>query len=297
MKALILGCQGPSLSPIEREHFKRIQPLGFILMSRNCHTPEQTSQLVDDLKSCLDHTNVPILIDQEGGRVQRLKAWCQFPAAHTYVDCPETLSNEITLLSQAIQSVGVNVNCAPCCDILFDDADPIIGDRSLGRSVDEVVALADQWIRTQTSQNVVSVIKHIPGHGRAKGDSHLMLPRVDTPLDELQATDMEVFRQLAAHHPKAWGMTAHIVYDALDPNLPATLSSIVIQKWIREWIGFQGLLLSDCLHMSALSGPLNKRAEQSLQAGCDVALFCTIADMDAQNEVSKGSWDLQRDWN
>lgn len=296
MKALILGCLGTTLSVEEKAHFKRIQPFGFILMARNCQTPEQTLQLVEDLKSCVDHPNPPILIDQEGGRVQRLNQWCSFPAAETYITQPEALVPEITRMSYALQSVGVSVNCTPCCDLVFKDADPIIGDRALGSTVDGVVALADQWMRTQASHSITSVIKHIPGHGRAKGDSHLMLPRVDTSLEELKATDMNVFRQLSALHTNAWGMTAHIVYDALDPDLPATLSPVVIQKWIREWIGFQGILLSDCLHMSALSGPLDKRAEQSLQAGCDVALFCTIADMDAQNEVAKGCGELLRAW-
>lgn len=297
MKALILGCEGTRLTYEEVEHFKRIQPLGFILMARNCQNPIQTQELVSELKNCLDHDNVPILIDQEGGRVQRLKAWSIFPPAKEYAEKPDILEENITQLSRAITQIGVNVNCAPCCDLFFEGADPIIGDRALGSTVDSVVNLADRWMKTHAEQGVTSVIKHIPGHGRAKGDSHIMLPRVDnTTLDELMATDMDVFRRLTALHPKAWGMTAHIVYDALDRELPATISPTVIQKWIREWMGFEGLLLSDCLHMNALTGSYSQRAALALDAGCDVALFCTVADMDAQNDVASGCRNFLRDW-
>lgn len=288
MKALILGCEGATLSPIEREHFKRIQPLGFILLERNCKSPEQVSDLVHDLRSCVDHPNAPVLIDQEGGRVQRLKAWCQFPAAYTYVNQPQELSAQVGALSRELARIGVNVNCAPCCDILFDDTDPIIGDRALGKNVEGIAELADAWLQAQNQHGITGVIKHLPGHGRAKGDSHLVLPRVEASLEDLQASDMAVFKELSQKHPQVWGMTAHIVYDALDSALPATHSPAVIQKWIREWIGFKGLLLSDCLYMNALSGPLSERASKALDAGCDVALFCTIADMKAQLEVAQG---------
>lgn len=281
------------LSPQEREHFRRIQPFGFILMERNCQSPEQVSALTKDLRSCLDHPHAPILIDQEGGRVQRLKAWCRFPAAYTYVDQPNMLEPEVGRLSEELAHIGINVNCAPCCDILMDDADPIIGDRALGKDVAGIVVRASNWLDIQAQHGITGIIKHIPGHGRAKGDSHLVLPRVTASLEELQATDMEVFHQLAKLHPQAWGMTAHIVYDALDPTLPATHSPIVIQKWVREWMGFKGLLLSDCLYMNALSGPLSERASQALDAGCDVALFCTIADMQAQVEIAKGCAELK----
>ena len=294
MKALILGCQGLELSPEEKENFNKIQPLGFILLERNCKSPEQVRKLIQDLRACVNHSNAPVLIDQEGGRVQRLKSWCRFPAAQEFSNDLDGLKQNVTSLSQALKNIHVNVNCAPCCDLIFDGADQIIGDRSFGRDVDNVIEKASQWIQSQDLSGITSVIKHIRGHGRAESDSHFALPVVEASIDELKQYDMAVFQALSKKHPKAWGMTAHIVYKALDPHLPATLSKTVINDWIRGWIGFEGLLLSDCLHMDALSGPLSKRAEQSLEAGCDVALYCTIADIEKQKEVAKGCSEFTR---
>ena len=275
---IIFGCAGTTLLPAEDNFFRAAKPLGFILFSRNCQTPVQVRSLIVSLKRI--RPNAPILIDQEGGRVARLRPphWRAAPAADAFARlaqrdvaaaCRAARLNA-RLIAADLGALGITVNCAPVLDIPAPGAHDIIGDRALGRDPQIVAEIGGAVCHGLASGGVQPVIKHIPGHGRARADSHSSLPIVDAPGRDLRQIDFVPFKTLAN---APWAMTAHVVYRDLD-SAPATLSRAVIQNQIRGEIGFMGLLISDDISMGALSGPVGTRATAALAAGCDVVLHC-----------------------
>ena len=277
-RAVIIGCEGAALSVAEEELFSDIEPLGFILFERNCRTVEQTRALIAALRAVAG-ADALILIDQEGGRVARLRPpeWRASPAAAGFAElyrrdrsaAIEAARLNARLTAAELNALGINVNCAPVLDIPVNGADPVIGDRALGDTPDGVVALGRAVCDGLLSGGVLPVIKHVPGHGRAPVDSHQGLPVVAAPRDQLEASDFVPFRALA-DLPIA--MTAHVLYSAIDDRHPCTTSAIVIGEIVRTALGFAGLLLSDDLAMGALAGTLEERAETAVAAGCDVVL-------------------------
>lgn len=288
MLPVIYGCEGLVLTQPEQQFFNKAQPLGFILFERNCQSPEQVRGLIDQLKSCVDHKNVPILIDQEGGRVVRLKPphWLSRPAAKTFASSESVYENALSMAHE-LSDLGVTVNCAPCADLLIDGADDIIGDRAFSKNPKVVAEYSLAMLKGLEDGGIIPVIKHLPGHGRAPVDSHEELPVVDTDFQTLQGEDFVPFKTLVSSSKKAWGMTAHVIYSAFDEENVATQSSVVIESIIRNEIGFKGFLVSDCLTMKALSGSFEEKAKKSLIAGCDAVLMCkgTIAEFE---EVARG---------
>jgi len=277
----IFGCSGLTLKDNEREFYHDVQPWGFILFSRNIDNPQQVAQLVSDLKSCVDHEDVPILIDQEGGRVRRLRPphWEDYPAGelfgqHYILSKDQGLRLawlQSRLMANDLQQLGINVDCLPVLDVPVAGSHDVIGDRAYGNTPDMVSEIGRAASKGLLSGGVLPVIKHIPGHGRAGVDSHKDLPIVDASLEELESSDFEPFRQL---NSMPLAMTAHVVYSAIDAENPATTSKTVIQDIIRKHIGFDGLLMCDDLSMHALKGSFEERTEASFEAGCDVVLHC-----------------------
>lgn len=280
-RAVIFGCEGTVLSADEEAFFRAADPFGFILFQRNCQTPEQVRDLVQALRATVGRPDAPVLIDQEGGRVARLKPphWRPVPppslfgrmATHDRERAEEALRINTQLLAMDLSDLGIDVDCVPVLDLQFPGASDVVGDRSFGGDPELVGDLGRIVCETMLAQGVMPVIKHMPGHGRARVDSHKELPIVGTGASELAATDFRPFESLC---DMPWGMTAHVVYSDLDPDRPATTSSKVIAQVIRGGLGFQGLLLSDDLSMEALDGNLGERAARALEAGCDIALHC-----------------------
>jgi beta-N-acetylhexosaminidase len=280
-KAVIFGCTGPDLSADERAFFRDADPLGFILFARNVDTPERTYRLVEELRSAVARAEAPVLIDQEGGRVARLRPphWRKAPPARLlgelYARDPErgleaTRLNS-RLLAADVASVGGDVDCLPVLDIAFAETHAVIGDRAYADRPEPVAALGRAAAEGLLAEGVMPVIKHIPGHGRATVDSHAALPRVTAARDLLERTDFLPFRLLA---DLPWAMTGHLLFEAVDPEAAITVSARGVKEIIRGHIGFDGLLLSDDLSMQALGGSLGERAKRALAAGCDVALHC-----------------------
>lgn len=280
LRAAIYGCAGTELSSKERSFFREAQPWGFILFARNVADPAQLRSLTADLRETVGY-DAPVLIDQEGGRVQRLLPphWRAWPAGRRYGeiyarDAEKGLAAArlgAQLMAAELRDVGITVDCLPVLDVPVPGAHDVIGDRAYAETPEIVAALGLAAAGGLLSGGVLPVVKHMPGHGRAGVDSHKSLPVVDTPKAELERIDFAPFRAL---RQMPLGMTAHVVYKALDPDNPATTSGIVIREIIRGAIGFDGLLMSDDLSMQALSGTLRERARASLAAGCDLALHC-----------------------
>jgi len=278
--ACILGCEGLVLSRKERDFFRDVKPWGFILFKRNIENPEQVRALTEALRETIGRDDAPILIDQEGGRVQRMGPphWPAYPPARTMGDLATNdplVRREIVrlgarLMAHDLAAVGINVDCVPVLDVPAADGHEIIGDRAYAADVEGVATLGRAAAEGLIAGGVLPVIKHIPGHGRARGDSHLELPVVGATREELEAVDFAPFKVLS-DMPMA--MTAHVVYSAIDPKRPATTSRKAI-RLIRDEIGFDGLLMSDDLSMKALGGDFDDRARQALKAGCDVVLHC-----------------------
>ena len=293
--AAILGCEALRLSAAERAFFRSVRPWGFILFKRNIDTPDQVRALVDDLRACVDRSDAPILIDQEGGRVQRLGPphWRRYPPGRAYgqFGAQDGLRRrEITrlgarLLAHDLAALGINVDCVPVLDVPEPGAHDVIGDRAYGETPEDVAMLGRAACEGLIAGGVLPVVKHIPGHGRARADSHLALPVVEAALAELDARDFAPFKMLS-DMPMA--MTAHVVYTAIDPRRPATTSAKAVRGVIREIIGFDGLLMSDDLSMKALEGDFTERARASLAAGCDVVLHCN-GDMTEMTAVVAGT--------
>lgn len=275
--AAIYGCAGATLSDGERDFFRAADPVGFILFQRNCATPEQVRALVDSLRASVGRADALVLIDQEGGRVQRLKPphWPAYPPAARLAALGERAGEAVwigaRLIADDLARLGITVDCLPVLDIPVAGADAVIGDRAYGTDPARVAALGQAACAGLLAGGVLPVVKHIPGHGRATVDSHHALPRVEAARALLETSDFAPFRALA-DMPLA--MTAHIVYTAIDDQQPATLSRRVIDEVIRSGIGFDGLLMTDDLSMRALGGSFAARAQAALEAGCDVVLHC-----------------------
>ncbi|MDR3469577.1 MAG: beta-N-acetylhexosaminidase [Xanthobacteraceae bacterium] len=280
-RAFITGVSGLVLTAEEQQFLRTERPWGFILFKRNVDHPAQVADLVRQLRACVGDDEAPVLIDQEGGRVQRLGPphWPAYPAGgrfgELYAGDPGAGCRAAWLASRLIAAdladLGITVDCLPLADVPVPGADAVIGDRAYGTDPAQVAALARAVTEGLADGGVLPVLKHIPGHGRATADSHLRLPTVDTPLAELERTDFAAFRPLS-DLPMA--MTAHVVFSALDAAQPATTSATIISRVIRGWIGFQGVLMSDDVSMNALAGSIAERAEASFAAGCDVVLHC-----------------------
>lgn len=292
--AVILGCQGHALTAEEAAFFRAVRPWGFILFRRNIETPDQLRALTAALRETIDDPAAPVLIDQEGGRVQRMGPphWPKYPPGRAYGDLATNdplVRREIArlgarLMAHDLRAVGVNVDCVPVLDVPSPDGHEIIGDRAYGQDVETVAALGRAAAEGLIAGGVLPVIKHIPGHGRAMSDSHLELPVVDASYEALDARDFEPFRVLS-DMPMA--MTAHVVYTAIDPRRPSTQSRTVIRRVTRGAIGFEGLLMTDDLSMKALKGDFTARAKSALAAGCDVVLHCN-GDMAEMKAVVEG---------
>src|SRR3984957_8619566 len=283
-RAFITGLSGLELTATEREFIRAERPWGFILFRRNVETPEQVIRLLRDLRETLGEPDAPVLIDQEGGQVQRLRPphWPLYPAGAVFgelydIDPALGLSAarlSARLIAADLMDLGVTVDCLPLADVPVPGADAVIGDRAYGAEPGKVAAIARAVTDGLEQGGILPVLKHIPGDGRANADSHLRLPTVDTPLKELERSDFAAFRPLA-DLPMA--MTAHVVFSALDPVHPATTSATIINQVIRGVIGFQGLLMSDDVSMNALSGSIAERTRAALLAGCDMVLHCNGA--------------------
>jgi beta-N-acetylhexosaminidase len=272
-RAAIIGVSGPRLTAEEAALLRATPPLGAILFARNVESPDQLRALTFALRGLLG-PQAPILVDQEGGRVARLRPphWPDFPAAAAFADLPEDAARaNAALLGLTCAAMGLDVVCAPVLDLRLPGAHDIIGDRSFGGAPEAVGRLGRAVAEGLQEAGCIPVVKHIPGHGRALVDSHLDLPRVAAVLEDL-ALDCAPFAALA--ESGAWAMTAHIVYEALDAVLPATLSPLVIDQVIRGAIGFDGVLVSDDLCMRALRGAPGALALQAIEAGCDLVLHC-----------------------
>ena len=277
----ILGLSGPALTDSERAFLREADPAGLILFARNCLDSDQLAALTASARDLLGH-DLAILIDQEGGRVARLRPphWPEFPAAarfgELYAQAPLSATQAChqngLALAAVLRSVGVNVDCVPVLDVPQPDAHGIIGDRAYAAHPMWIAAMGGATLDGLHAGGICGVVKHLPGHGRAHADSHLELPVITASRDEL-ATDFEPFRTLA--RKARMGMTAHVTYTALDPERCASLSATVIADIIRGEIGFDGLLMSDDLGMKALSGPIGELALAVVRAGCDVALECS----------------------
>jgi beta-N-acetylhexosaminidase len=282
MQAAIYGLEGERLSADERAFFRDADPAGYILFARNCVDRAQLRALTDELRALSGRGNVPILIDQEGGRVARMKPpeWPAFPAAGRFaalyerapmsaIEAARANAHAIALI---LSEAGINVDCLPVLDVRQEGASEIVGDRSLGAEPMQVAALGRATLDGLAAGGVVGVVKHMPGHGRARVDSHKELPVVDAS-DEALAVDLEPFATL---NGAPMGMVAHIVFTAWDER-PSSQSPIVIHDIIRGKIGFDGFLMTDDIGMEALSGGFGERARRALDAGCDAVLHCSGA--------------------
>ncbi len=281
IRAFIAGLSGPALTPDERAFIRDAEPWGFILFKRNVETPEQVLALTDSLREATGRADLPVLVDQEGGRVQRMGPphWPRYPAGRAYgrMAANDPLTRRelarlgARLMAHDLRAVGINVDCVPVLDVPVEGSHDVIGDRAYGLDPATVAVLGRAAAEGLLAGGVLPVIKHVPGHGRAGADSHHDLPVVDAPREALEAHDFVPFRHLA-DMPLA--MTAHVVYTALDPSGPATTSRKVMRAVIRGHIGYDGLVMSDDLSMNALRGTLGERAAASFAAGCDVGLHC-----------------------
>lgn len=293
-RAAIFGCAGADLSPEEAAFFAEADPWGFILFRRNVETPAQVKRLTGALREAVGR-DAPVLVDQEGGAVARFRGEPWKSWAPVLADC-QAISDEAKLLEALrlryriialeLTAMGVDVNCVPLLDVPQPGSSAVIGARALGGTPEEIARRGRAVVEGGLAGGALPVIKHLPGHGRAKVDTHDALAVVDAPLEALEEVDFAPFHALK---DAPLGMTAHIVFNAIDPERPATTSPIVIDRVIRGAIGFDGLLMSDDLSMEALSGTLAERAAASIAAGCDLALHCNgdLAEMQAVAGASR----------
>src|SRR5262245_47693397 len=279
-RAFITGLASLSVSADERAFLREAQPWGLIIFKRNVSTPTQVTELAQSFRDIVGW-QAPVLVDQEGGRVQRLgpPAWPAYPAGARYgaLYDREPASGIAAarlaghLIAADLKPLGIDVDCLPLADVPLESADPVIGDRAYGCEPGKVAAIAKAIAAGLQAGGVLPVLKHLPGHGRATADSHHKLPVVDTDRATLEATDFAAFRPLAG---LPLGMTAHVVFSAIDPVAPATASPTMIGEVIRNSIGFSGALMSDDISMGALSGTIGERTRAAIAAGCDLALHC-----------------------
>jgi beta-N-acetylhexosaminidase len=291
MRAFITGVAGLALTDRERAFLREAQPWGLIVFRRNAASPQQLRGLVDDMRAVLGR-RAPVLIDQEGGRVQRLGPphWPVYPPGAAYGAAydrgPEhglaAARLGARLIAADLFGLGIDVDCLPLADVPVAGADPIVGDRAYGTEPRKVAAIARAIAQGLEEGGVLPVVKHMPGHGRAGADSHKKLPVVETSRAKLEATDFAAF---AALTDLPMAMTAHVVFSAIDPVASATVSATIVREVIRGSIGFDGLLMSDDISMQALSGSVGERAGAAIAAGCDVVLHCN-GNMDEMTDVA-----------
>jgi beta-N-acetylhexosaminidase len=296
-RAFITGLSGTSIAAGERQFLREACPWGLILFKRNIDNPSQVHNIVDDFRSCVGRPDAPVLIDQEGGRVQRLAPphWAAYPSGAVYGQLYDrdraagiaAAKLGARLIAADLEALGITVDCLPLADLRLPGADAVIGDRAYGATPDKVAAIAAAVAGGLMEGGVLPVLKHIPGHGRATADSHKSLPIVRTDRTALEATDFAAFRALATL-PMA--MTAHVVFTAIDA-LPVTTSKTMISNVIRGFIGFDGLLMSDDVSMGALDGSIGERTAATLAAGCDVVLHCN-GKIQEMHEVAKNTSEL-----
>ena len=290
LKAIIVDAEGTELTRQEEDLFKSQKPAGFILFRRNCVTQQQVKDLVAALRACVGRADIPVLIDQEGGTVARLKApeWNEFPAAKTFGDLAKKSRQEgfgaarLNSYRMALELIemGVTVNCAPVVDVPAPDCHEFLSaSRTYGDDPDMVGFLGEAVCRGLLDGGVTPVIKHIPGHGRARVDSHLALPVVDVSHNELSTTDFKPFKYLSHLDMKTalWAMAAHVVYSELDPDSAASVSRRITDEVVRKEIGFNGVLLADDISMKALGGTLESRVRDTLAAGMDLTMLCNAS--------------------
>lgn len=299
-RAVIFGCAGHQLTAEERSLFSESRPFGLILFARNIDTPRQVLDLTAEFRSCVARPDAPVLIDQEGGRVARLKAphWEDYPPAAALGRLYEHDATSAIaagkllgrLLAWQLRPLGITVNCAPVADLLFAGADSVIGDRAFSADPEAVAKLAHAVCDGLMAGGVFPVVKHMPGHGRAQADTHKQKAVVTASLDELRRSDFLPFHAL---HDMPFGMTAHVTYDAIDPEASASLSPAVITL-IRKQLKFSGLLMSDDITMKALEGDMADLARGVIDAGCDLALYCKH-DIDEMRRMADAVGDLSTD--
>ncbi len=280
VRAFITGLAGTTITPDERALLREREPWGFIIFKRNIDTPAQVRRLTASVRDAVGR-DAPVFVDQEGGRVQRLGPphWPTYPPGTAYGRCYDRDAAEgiraaylgARLIAADLATVGVDVDCLPIADVPVAGADSVIGDRAYGETAEKVALLARAVADGLLAGGVLPVLKHIPGHGRATADSHGALPIIETDRETLRTTDFAAFRPLS---DLPLGMTAHIVYTAIDPIAPATTSVTLVRDVIRDWLGFRGLLMSDDISMGALSGSIEERSRAAIAAGCDVVLHC-----------------------
>jgi beta-N-acetylhexosaminidase len=290
-RAFITGIAGATLSGAEFSFLRQAEPWGLVLFKRNIETPAQVSSLTASFREALGR-NAPVLVDQEGGRVQRLGPphWPAYPPGAAYGRVYDRDAGAgmraahlgARLMAADLVAVGIDVDCLPIADVPVAGANSVIGDRAYGESADKVAALARAIADGLLAGGVLPVLKHIPGHGRATADSHGELPVVETDRATLDATDFAAFRPL---FDLPLGMTAHVVYSAIDPIAPATTSVTLVHDVIRDGLGFRGLLMSDDISMGALTGSTEARSRAAIAAGCDLVLHCN-GDLDDMREVA-----------
>lgn len=305
----IFSLAGPTLNENEKALFAQAKPLGFILFQRNIENAAQLGNLVNEIRSCVGW-HCPVLIDQEGGRVARLREpdWPEFPPARHFGKLMETDETTATLklkeatsqTSYMLSQAGINVNCTPVLDRLCSQTVKAIGDRAYSADNKTIIKCADIVCRTYLEHHIIPVIKHMPGHGRAVVDSHETLPIINEGKDELLRTDFNIFARIAQSDFKdyMWGMTGHILFPCLDKDRPASVSKKVIKELIRETLGFSGFLISDDIDMKGLAqfGDVEKRSLLALKAGTDAVLYCSGAFEDMKKlenslpELSDESW-------
>src|SRR5215467_4218167 len=291
MRAFITGLAGASLTTAERHFVQEADPWGLILFKRNVTAPDVLRRLIGEFRTAVGR-QAPVLVDQEGGRVQRLGPphWSTYPPGATYGAVfdrdPDAGLRAARLggrlIANDLAQLGIDVDCAPVADVPAAGADPVIGDRAYGADPAKVAALAGAFARGLVEGGVLPVLKHLPGHGRATADSHQRLPVVTADRAALDATDFAAFRPLSG---LPLGMTAHVVFTAIDPVAPATTSANIVKHVIRDSIGFTGLLMSDDISMGALSGSLSERSRAAIVAGCDMVLHCN-GDLSEMVEVA-----------
>ncbi|HWK94341.1 MAG TPA: beta-N-acetylhexosaminidase [Pseudolabrys sp.] len=291
VRAFITGLSGPTITPLERAFLREARPWGLIIFKRNISDPGQVADLVRDFRDTVGW-EAPVLVDQEGGRVQRLGPphWPKYPPGAVFSALYDrnpasglaAARMGAHLIAADLKALGIDVDCLPLADVPVSEADPIIGDRAYGTEPAKVAALAGAVAEGLLAGGVLPVLKHLPGHGRARADSHKELPVVDTDRATLERTDFAAFQPLK---DLPLGMTAHVVFSAIDAHAPATTSVTMVREVIRGFIGFSGLLMSDDVSMGALSGTIAERSQAALAAGCDVVLHCN-GDLAEMSEVA-----------
>ena len=297
-RAFITGLSGLNVSANERAFLREAQPWGLIIFKRNVNSPQQVTELTKSFRDAVGWA-APVLVDQEGGRVQRLGPphWPIFPPGSRYGaiydrDVASGLAAARLgghLIAAELSVLGIDVDCLPLADVLAPGGDPVIGDRAYGTEPGKVAAIAGAIAQGLLAGGVLPVLKHLPGHGRASVDSHAKLPMVDTDRATLESTDFAAFRPLAS---LPLGMTAHVVFSAIDPDAPATTSVTMVREVIRGFIGFRGLLMSDDVSMKALSGTIAERSRAAFAAGCDVVLHCN-GDLNEMSAVASQAPELK----